>query len=156
MGLGTKEHEEAGRVRVHPVRGQQSVLDKLSLKCLWTCEGLSPEAAGCLWSQHHSCGTKGLEVVNSPGMNECPIHLLWLCTLEGQALRLLGRRNGDMWEARKYHLYSSNCVQHPPWTSLLPGLKADIWGLGPLSLGNTKRVCSQGFWTSPRGRASPS
>ena len=42
-------------------------------------------------------------------------------------------------------LVFSNCVQHPPWTSLLPGLKADIWGLGPLSLGNTKRICSQGF-----------
>ena len=39
MGLGTRHEGRLGILLVHPCEGQQSVLDKLNLKCSWTCEG---------------------------------------------------------------------------------------------------------------------
>lgn len=39
---------------------------------------------------------------------------------------------------------------------LLPGLKAGIWGSGPSSLENTKRICSKGFCgPAPGERQAP-
>lgn len=103
MGLGKRHEGRLGVLLVHPCEGQQS--GQTEPEVLVDMRGLSPEAAGCLWSPaHHSGGTRAWEIVSFPGMNTCPVRLLWLCTGKPGPL-LSGQKEWGHAGSQKDHLH---------------------------------------------------